>query len=371
MAENENGEEKTEMPTAKKLRDARKKGQVMKSQDVVSVVFLLITFAVLRISAKLTYKVIAESTEYWLLLCGAGIGTDNTVDGDLVYRTMIIRMMKTIAVSCLPVMLVSMVATIVATGAQTRFLISAESIKFKLSKLNPIEGIKKMFSGKALFELAKSLLKFIVIAAVVYAYIKDKMGEVARTMDMEPAQGVAFIAQSVYDIVMRIGVIFIAIAAIDFFYQRYSFTNDMKMTKQEVKDEYKETEGNPTIKGKRKQKQYELHNLMMQDVKGADVVVRNPTHFAVALKYDPDVRDAPFVVAKGADRVAARIIAEAERNKVTVVENIPLARALYEKAELNDEIPYDFYHDVAEVLNFVYELENRKPPRAKKRSTGQ
>ena len=366
LAENENGEEKTEKPTPKRLREARKKGQVMKSQDITAVAFVLLTFFTLRLSAKLAYVTLQDSLEYWINICGGGLTDNIIIDGDVAYKTLIYRITKTVVVSVLPVMLVGVAVTIIATGIQTKFLISAESLKPKFDKLNPFQGIKKMFSGKAFFELAKSLLKFIVIAVVVYTEVRDRMGEVARTLDMEPRASLVYIADTIFRIVMKIGITFIVIAVIDLFYQRYSFENDMKMTKQEVKDEYKSTEGDPKIKGKRRQKQQELHNMMMQNVRGADVVVRNPTHYAVALKYDPNVREAPVVVARGADRVALRIIKTAEENDIVLIENRPLARALYEKTKVDFEIPFEFYREVAEILNFVYELKHIKPPVPKK-----
>ena len=223
-----------------------------------------------------------------------------------------------------------------------------------------------MFSLKALFELGKSLLKFIAIGAVLVIEIRDRMPEFARLYDIEPRSGFLYMAETIFDIVMQVCLIFVAIAVLDFFFQKFSFDKDMKMTKQEVKDEYKNTEGDPKIKGRRRQKQYELHALMMQDVKNSDVVIRNPTHFAVALKYDPEVGDAPIVMAKGADGAAFRIIKTAEDNNIPLIENRPLARALYDKAEVSRAIPFEFYHEVAKVLIFVYELQNKMPPGTKK-----
>ncbi len=364
MAENENGEEKTEKATPKRLREAREKGQVAKSNDVVSVVFLIGGFFVIRLCSKLIYSEITSCIEYWMKTCGSGL-ENGTVNGDLIQNVIFKSIAKTVIISAAPIMICGLLFTVLSTGIQTKFLFSKETLKPNFGKLNPLKGIKNMFSVKALFELGKSLLKFIVIVVVLYMQLKDKLSDLVRLMQMEPIRGVTYIAQTIFDIVMQVCIIFVAIAALDFFFQKFSFEKDMRMTKQEVKDEYKNTEGDPKIKGKRKQKQYELHNLMMQNVKDADVVVRNPTHFAVALKYDPEAGEAPIVTAKGADRVALRIISEAEKHNVALVENRPLARALYQKAEAGRQIPFEFYKEVAEVLIFVYDLEKRAPPKPK------
>lgn len=368
MAENENGEEKTEQPTAKRLREARKKGQVAKSQDIVSAAFILGVFGIMRAFANLSYKALTESMEYWLTLSGKGMTDNDIIDGDVFYKTLILKILKTVIIACGPVMLVSILITVIATGVQTKFLFSKEALKPKFNMLNPINGLKKMFSQKALFELAKSLVKFVIIGVVLFGEFKSRIGEFARTFDYDPAVSVVYIAQSVFDVVITVTVVFVVIAAVDMFYQKYSFNNDMKMTKQEVKEEFKNTEGDPKIKGKRRQRQMELHNLMMQDVKSADVVVRNPTHYAVAIKYDPENYSAPVITAKGADRAALRIIKIAEENNVILVENRPLARALYERTEVDMEIPYEFYREVSEVLAFVYDLQKREPPIPKKKT---
>lgn len=367
MAENENGEEKTEKATPKRLREARKKGQVAKSNDVVSVVFMLGAFAVLRLCAKFSYRVITQNIEYWMSICGGGFGEDGTIDGRAPMVTIFVSAAKTVIAAAGPVMLCGILFTVIATGIQTKFLFSKESLKPKFDKLNPINGLKKMFSVKALFELGKSLLKLIAVGAVVFIEFRSRMPEFARLFQMEPKASFVYMADAIFDIVMQVCLIFVAIAVLDYFFQKLSFEKDMKMTKQEVKDEYKNTEGDPKIKGKRRQKQMELHNLMMQNVRGADVVIRNPTHYAVALKYDPNVGEAPIVTAKGSDRTALRIIKTAEENGVTLVENRPLARALFERAEVDRQIPFEFYHEVAEVLIFVYDLQKKAPPVAKKK----
>lgn len=364
--ENENGEQKTEKPTSKRLKEARKNGQVVKSQDVVAVCFVIGTFAIMRVYAKYTYIALMDNLKFWLNLCGKGFEKGGLMDGDLVYKTMITEMVKTIFVAAGVIMIAAIGLTIISTGVQTKWIWTTKNLKFDLKKLNPVSGIKKLFSGRSVFEFAKSLLKFIIIGAVIVNELKNRLPEIITVLDMEPQKSLLFMAQTVYDITMKAGIIFIAVAAVDYMYQKFTFDKDMKMTKQEVKDEYKSTEGDPQIKSKRRQKQYELHYMMMQNVKTADVVIRNPTHYAVAIKYEAEKNGAPIVVAKGIDGAALRIIELAEENNVSLVENRPLARALYEKTEVNYEIPFEFYREVAEVLAFVYDLKKTGPAMQKK-----
>ncbi|MGN0665194.1 MAG: flagellar biosynthesis protein FlhB [Huintestinicola sp.] len=363
MAENENGEEKTEKATSKKRKDARKKGQVLKSQDVAAVVSIFIVFFVLRLTGKLTWNVLSDTMERYLSMAGKGIGSIEQVGPKSVYTSVMLDLTKTSAAAAGIVLAASTIVAIFATGIQTKFLITFERIKFKLSKLNPINGIKSKFSVKAMFEIGKSLLKMVVLVAVVYGQVKKRLPEFMRLMYMEPVEAVPYIAKSVFSIVMLVAGTFVAIAAVDFLYQRYSFEKDLMMTKQEVKEEFKQMEGDPHIKGKRRSIQQKMaYARMMQNVSEADVVIRNPTHFAVAIKYDSEKNTAPVVVAKGQDMAALRIVDIAAEHNVPSVENVPLARALYEKVEIEREIPPEFYHSVAEVLAFVYDLKKKQPP---------
>ena len=221
-----------------------------------------------------------------------------------------------------------------------------------------------MFSLKGLFELAKSLIKMLLLIVVVYNEIKDRLPEIARLMNVEPISGVVYIAETIFSIVMTLGMVFVAVAAVDFMFQRYSYENDLKMTKQEVKDEYKQMEGDPKIKGKRRAIQQQMANQrMMQAVPEADVIIRNPTHFAVALKYDPEKNSAPVVIAKGKDLAALRIADVAAEHDVPTVENVPLARGIYEKVDVGREIPAEFYQAAADVLWFVYNLKKKPVPK--------
>jgi len=364
MAENENGEEKTEEATDKKRRDARKKGQVLKSQDVAVVCSLFLSFFVLRISAPSIFKNLNDFMVKYFSKAGEGIGDIEYVGAESFVMSLITDVSVIFFVTVGALLAVSFITAIASTGIQTKFLISFENMKFKLDKLNPINGIKKMFSLKGLFEIAKSILKMVLLIVVVYNEIKDRLHEIARLMNVEPISGVVYIAETIFSIVMTLGLVFVVVAVVDYMFQRYSYENDLKMTKQEIKDEFKQMEGDPKIKGKRRAIQQQMANQrMMQAVPEADVVVRNPTHFAVALKYDPEKNSAPMVTAKGKDLAALRIADIAAEHDVPTVENKPLARGIYEKVDIGREIPAEFYQAAADVLWFVYNLKKKPVPK--------
>ncbi len=365
MAEDASGGEKTEEATPHKRREQRKEGNVMQSRDVVTAAYILLAFFILRLMAKFMYSLTTRSMTYWLTLAGGGMDENGTrIDGMEAAPKLIIELTKMVLLTAGPILLASILVPVIVTGMQTKFIFSKKSFQFKISKLNPIQGIKKMFSISALFELAKSLLKMGILIAVVYSEIKSRIPDFARLLQMDLLSGMLYSAEAVFAICMKIAAVFVAVAAIDFLFQRYKFEKDIKMTKQEVKEEFKQMEGDPQIKSKRRQKQQQMAMArMMQDVPQADVVIRNPTHFAVAVKYDEKKNKAPVVVAKGADKLAFRIIDKAEENGVAVVENVPLARGLYKAVDVGREIPYDFYRAVAEVLAFVYDMKKANAPR--------
>ncbi|MBQ5318963.1 MAG: flagellar biosynthesis protein FlhB [Oscillospiraceae bacterium] len=362
MAEGSGGE-KTEKATAHKRSEQRKEGNVMQSKDVVSAASILLLFFALRLTIQLAYRVITDDMSYWLAQSGHGMDNNGTqIEGMDVAPKLILEIGKTVLLAGGPLLLISMIVPIIASGIQTRFIFSTKSFEFKLDKLNPINGIKRMFSLSALFELAKSIIKLVILGAVVYSEIKGRISEMSRLLQYEIEIGIVYVADTVFAICMKLAAIFVAIAAVDFLYQKYKWEKDMMMTKQEVKEEYKQLEGDPQIKGKRRQKQQQMAMArMMQAVPEADVIIRNPTHFAVAIKYDENEDRAPIVVAKGADKVAFRIIDKAEEHNVKIVENVPLARGLYKSVDIGREIPYEFYHAVAEVLAFVYGLNGKTP----------
>lgn len=231
----------------------------------------------------------------------------------------------------------------------------------KFSRLNPIEGFKKMFSLRGIIELLKSLAKIIVLGYIIWLQFRDEFWSFPRLIDMEPLQAMAFTGNMVLEIAKSAALVMVFVAAADYFYQWWDYEKNLRMSKQELKEEYKQTEGDPQVKGKiRERQQAQARQRMMQKVPGADLVIRNPTHYAVAIQYDPERNNAPVVVAKGADSLALRIVAVAEENGVFVTENKPLARGLYEAVDLDREIPDRFYQPVAELLAFVYSLKKKE-----------
>ncbi len=359
----ESAGEKTEKATDHKRREERKKGNVMQSKDVVTATFILAVFGLLRVWIKIMYDQGLDAVQYWMKLAGQGMGGNGqTIDGMQTYAKLVLETCKLLIITAGPVLIVSMLVTIIMTGAQTRFVFSKELVKFKIEKLNPISGFQRMFSLSSAFELVKAILKLVVLVAVVYGEIEKRIPEFAQLFDMELVNGTVYMADAIFAIVMKLALVFVGIAVVDYLFQYFKFEKDMRMTKQEVKEEYKSLEGDPQVKGKRRQIQRQMAmSRMMQDVPEADVVIRNPTHFAVAVKYDEYKNSAPVVVAKGADNMAMRIVKIAEENDVVMVENKPLARGLYDAVEIGREIPADFYHAVAEVLVFVYGLKNKTP----------
>jgi len=230
----------------------------------------------------------------------------------------------------------------------------------KFSKMDPIAGFKRIFSVNSLVELIKSIAKIGLIVYICYNYLEDKWELLFLLYDMPLLQALQLAADVVTDMGIRVAAVYMIIAAADFIYQKVKFAMDMRMTKQEIKDEYKQQEGDPQIKGRIRQRMREAsQRRMMQDLPRADVVITNPTHYAVAIQYDPEIADAPIVLAKGEDYLAARIKEIAKENKIEIVENKPLARMLYANVDVGQAVPPELYQAVAEVLAFVYHLQGK------------
>lgn len=343
------GQEKTEKPTGKRRKDARKEGNVFQSKDITTVVLLLGVFWIIRLMMPYIYKNL-RSYMVWIL---EGVGRD---PNELMSTQLVTVTVLTLIKCAMPLLLTAMLLGILANGTQTRFNVSFQAIKPKFSKLNPISGFKKMFSLKNVVELFKNLFKITLLCILLYNLMKGDLIPVARMIDMQPQVSAAYMLNMAFDLVLKVCMAFTVVAFFDFLYQRWEYERDLKMTKQEVKDEFKQTEGNPEIKGRIRKLQRQMAlSRMMQKVPQADVIVRNPTHYAVALRYDPDHHGAPVVIAKGMDELALRIVKVGEENGVYVTENKPLARALYASCELDREIPAEFYGVVAELLLYLYQ----------------
>lgn len=354
------GGERTEPATAKKLRDARKKGQVAKSKEVANGLCLLALFLLIKVWIGNTGNSLMEM---FPTIYNRIPEFSQNYDGELpalsIFYALRTGAIEIILISA-PFLLAGFVLSIVADLFQVKWRPTTQPLKPKFSKINPINGFKRFFSLSSLVELIKALLKIAVIAYVSYSYLKDKWQYLYLFYDISLKQAVGLIGEMVADLGIRICAVYMIIVGADFVYQKWKFKEDMKMSKQEIKEEYKSDEGDPQIKGKIRQRMREASmRRMMQDIPKADVIITNPTHYAVAVLYDPEKYDAPFVVAKGTDHLAQRIKEIARENKVEIVENKPLARMLYANVDIGQVIPPELYQAVAEVLAFVYNLKGK------------
>ena len=266
----------------------------------------------------------------------------------------------TLLLLCLPFFLVGFIVAFVSDFLQVGYKPTTKPLQPKLSKLNPVSGMKKIFSTRKLFELAKSILKLGLMAIVIYTFFKSRTESLFLLYDIPLKSAIGLMGNLIFDLGTRIAIAYMFIAFADLIYQKRKFTKDMMMTKQEVKDEFKNSEGSPEVKSAQKRRMMESsRRRMMQAIPQADVVITNPTHYAVAIKYDAEEAEAPIVVAKGADYVAMKIKELAKENDVEIVENKPLARMLYANVEVGELVPPELYKAVAEVLAYVYHLKGK------------
>ena len=346
--------DKTEQPTDKKRRDARKKGQVARSQELNAAFVLLAGFFAVRILWEYIYTNIAEYSAY--IFANLSIFTVSTEAIMELFLGIVVLLAKT----AFPVMLGIMIFGLGISFYQVGFVVSTEKLEPKLDNINPINGFGRIFSKRSLMELFKSLFKILVIGFFLYLYLKDEIPFMPYFIYYDLPYSLAEIADKIFTMAFQVIGVIMVLAAIDYAYQIWQTTQDLMMTKQEVKDEYKQTEGDPQIKGKIKQKQRQMAmSRMMQEVPKADVIITNPTHYAVALLYEQGM-SAPKVLAKGQDLVAQRIKEVARENNIAIVENKPLARALFDTVEIGDFVPESLYKAVAEVLAYVYKLKHKK-----------
>ena len=360
FAEDANGAEKTEQPTAKKLNDARKEGQVAKSQEIATAFTLLALFVIIRV----IYPFMGTNFQTLFERVYNNIpNVARTYDGMLpvaYIRSILTNAILTMLLISAPFFIVAFIIAFLSDLVQVGFKPTGKPLQPKLSKLNPISGMKKIFSARKLFDLGKSILKLVVMGAVIFSFFTGRTESLFLLYDMPLKQAIGLMGNLIIDLGFRIAAAYMVIAFIDLIYQRRKFNKDMMMTKKEVKDEYKNSEGDPQVKGAQKRRMMEAsRRRMMQQLPQADVVITNPTHYAVAIKYDAEESDAPVVVAKGADYLAQKIKEIARDNKVEIVENKPLARMLYANVEVGEMVPPELYKAVAEVLAYVYHLQGK------------
>lgn len=347
---------KTEKATPKKRRDERKKGNVFMSKDAVAMATLIGAYAMLKLLSGTIVEGLGGFMEETLAAAGQkGLRLEDVLN-TLEMNAMMV-MLKTVGL----IAIVVVVCAVGATFAQTKLLVSGEALKPKFSRINPLEGFKRLFSLKSVVEAAKGILKITILLVIVYQSIRDMFNESARYLYADIGIATAHIFDKAMSLILKISIAFAVLAALDFFYQWWDYERQLKMSKQEIKEEYKQTEGNPQIKSKIRELQRRMsQSRMMQQVPDADVVIRNPTHYAVALRYDPERDFAPLVLAMGQNELALRIVSVAEENKVAVVENPPLARQLYASTDVGQMIPQELYEAVAEVLVYIFKLNNDK-----------
>lgn len=345
--------EKTESATPKKRQDARKKGQVAKSPDLPGAFILLFSFLAFLMFGDFMkerfFSLFAETFHHYMLM-ELTISNVTLMFGSFMLESVILLA---------PIFLVVCVIAVLGNYVQIGFMVTGEPLLMKFSKINPLEGAKRLFSLRAVVDMLKSVLKMSVVGYVVYTTLWAEKEQMLTLATVPLREMLGYVSKLTLNLGIKIGIILIVLAIIDFMYQKYEHEKSLRMSKQDIKDEYKKTEGDPHIKGKIKEKQRKMAmQRMMQDVPKADVIITNPTHFAVALKYESGM-EAPKVLAKGTDYVALKIREVAKAHSIITMENRPLARALYAQVEIGDSIPADLFQAVAEVLAYVYKLKGK------------
>ncbi len=347
--------EKTEKATGRRRKQERSQGNVLTSKDVTMVFSLLVMCYSLQFLGGGLVTSLQDT-----LISFINKGATVTVVEPSIVTQLLIEIILGVALALLPLLFISILANVAITMTQTRLLVTTATMKFKFSKMNPINGLKGLFSLKGFVEFVKSLVKFAVVLIVVLVVLSERIMSIPDIFYMSINDSLTFLVDTAFSLITTVGIIFIGVAILDYFYQKYEYEKKMRMSKDDIKEEYKQTEGDPKIKSKRKHKQIEMARMrMMQAVPTADVIIRNPTHYAIAISYDQKKHAAPVVVAKGADYLALKIIDVAKEHDVVITENKPLARSLYESVELEHPIPEKFYSAVAEVLAFVYKLKKK------------
>lgn len=360
MSEQTPAQDRTEKPSPKRRRDATEKGNVAKSQDMNSVAVLFGGITVLSMAGGKLLESIAEVT---IGIYRNSMGIVLTPDSAPVYAAQSLKMFASMIA---PILIVLLITGVAINVAQVGFVFAKKAMVPKFSKLSPLKGLKRMFSMRSIVELLKGVFKILIVGTVGYMVIRKHLDEYWLLSFSSIGETMTYLGSMLLELSIKIGLVLIVIAIADFAYQKYDHEKNLKMTKQEVKEESKQYEGNPEIKSKLKSMQQQTARArMLAVIPDATVVVTNPTHIAIALKYDPVQKaDAPKVLAKGKRKIAQKIKEIAKSNDIPVIENKPLARSLYETTEPGMEIPIIFYEAVAEILAEVYRMNKQKLPEA-------
>ena len=353
-------EGRTEKGTAKKREDARKKGQVAKSQELNTAVLIVAFCALMMVVGNYMLsrieKILTKSINGWTEAL-------KQTEANYFYKLINVAIQDIIIISA-PLWIGLFIVAFIICYVQVGYKPSSEPFQPKFSKMNPLTGLKNIISADSGFKLLISLGKVIILGFIVYKIVLSKIPIFLKFYDFTPLQILINLSSTVVYIGFYVGGAFLVLSVIDYLYQKHKFEESIKMTKQEVKEEYKNAEGDPQIKGKIRQKMREASmKRMMQAVPEADVIITNPTHFAVAIKYDADKNSAPVIIAKGVDYVAKKIKEKAKEHQIQIVENKPLARTLYYTVDLGKEVPPELYGAVAEVLAFVYNINQKRTDR--------
>ncbi|GEN33606.1 flagellar biosynthesis protein FlhB [Aneurinibacillus danicus] len=346
--------EKTEKATPRKRQKAREEGQVAKSQEVSAALILLAIFLFLLFMGKgmgeRLYRYFQSFFTNYLLM---DVSEETT-------EQLMLEMVYQAAIIVWPFFLIAVVIGFFANYIQFGLLFTTKPLVFKLERLDPVKGAKKLFSLQALVNLVKSILKVLFIGTAVWFILWGGKDELLTLATKSVGDMLTVVGKLTLQMGFTVAVLLLILAIFDYMYQKFQHEKQLRMSKQDIKDEYKMIEGDPQIKGKIKQKQREMAmRRMMQEVPNADVVITNPTHFAVAIKYDGTSMQAPTVIAKGQDFVALKIKEIAQNHEIVMVENKPLARMLFAQVEVNQQIPEDLFQAVAEVLAYVYKLKGK------------
>lgn len=355
MADNDRDQERTEQATPKRREEARKKGQVAKSQEITSVAILLACLTYFYFDSGRLVKKMMGMVSGFLKESGTLLISNNNI------QALAVEWLYEFFILIAPFLLTVLVAGLFANFIQVGFVMSAEALEPKFSKIDPIKGFQKLFSLKSFAELAKNILKLSIVSYVAYVTVAGEMDTLPSLMDRSIGDIMVYMAEVSFKIILRTSWVLIVLAILDYAYQRWEHEKGLKMSRQEIKDEYKQTDGDPLIKARVRRIQREMaRKRMMAQVPKADVVITNPDHIAVALQYDQLKMFAPVVVAKGAGFVAEKIREIARESNVPVIENKPLARVLYKMVKVDEAIPENLYKAVAELLAYVYGLKEKR-----------
>ena len=343
--------EKTEKATPRRKREAREKGQIFKSIEINTALSMLVMFGVLAVFGRTIVENIKKLLHYFFTMQAPddfGVAAAVAMFGDAAW--MFIGIIA-------PILVAALVAGVVFNLVQVGFIFSTKAMAPKFDRINPLSGFKRIFSKRTLIDLVKSIIKIAILGIVAYNEYEGHMEDFKGLMGQDVSLATASFVDMILSIAFNLAIAFAIFAPFDYIYQRWKHNKDLMMTKQEVRDEYKLTEGNPQTKGRIVQKQRQMSRMrMVQAVKDADVVITNPTHYAVALEYKEGKNTAPIIIAKGKDHLALKIKEKAKEESVQIVENKPLAQSLYFFCEVGDEVPEDMYKAVAEVLAYVYRM---------------